>query len=256
MNDVVWTQVFIETSHADYLAATNFWKQVVGAVCVPGESEATLIPATGDPYVAVRATDRLRKSVSVGLGVRDGDHFVRRALDLGAQLDDDGTLRSPGEFRFEVGAVSGAPEGPAAVRTADGSISRLDQVCIELPPPIFDAEVMFWHKLTGWEIGTSALPEFRWLVHPRPLPIRIVFQRLGDGHRGRRARGHIDLACGAHVDPLITSHLALGATAGQRGRVWHTMQDPTGLTYCLTERDPDTGGIASSDELRPAAPPL
>jgi hypothetical protein len=129
---------------------------------------------------------------------------------------------------------------------AEVASSRLDQVCIDVPADLFDRELSFWSTLTGWEVGTGGLSEFAWLVRPERLPLRLLFQRLGSDDPGTTVRAHLDLACGDHVAGDLEIHRRLGALPGRRGRVWHTMTDPAGVIYCLTERDPVTGVIERS----------
>ncbi len=118
--------------------------------------------------------------------------------------------------------------------------SRLDQVCVDVPPSRYDAEVAFWSALLAdWASAPGSRPEFHVLKPPAGLPIRILLQRLGEE---RPASAHLDLAC-ADIAATRARHEALGATLVAQGAHWTVMRDPAGGVYCLTARDPQTGGL-------------
>lgn len=121
--------------------------------------------------------------------------------------------------------------------------SRLDQVCVDVAPSAYDAEVAFWSGLlTDWQSLPGSLPEFHVLRPPTGLPVRILLQRLGGE---RPATAHLDLAC-ADIEATRAAHERLGAKTVATGRHWTVMHDPAGGTYCLTGRDPETGGLPNS----------
>ncbi|NUO41489.1 MAG: hypothetical protein HOV82_05565, partial [Streptomyces sp.] len=66
----------------------------------------------------------------------------------------------------------------------------------------------------------------------------------GEEGRGeeRRASAHLDLAC-ADIAATRARHEELGAAFVTRGVHWTVMRDPAGGVYCLTGRDPETGGL-------------
>ena len=241
--DVTWIHLVIEAPSQHAEASTRFWAAATSSSPEAGDHGLTVLrPDSGAPFLDARPTDRLRWSVSLALETDDPDGLRSHAFTSGARRAGADGLRSPADFRFDIVSSSGTHERPTPVQI-EGTTSRLDQVCIDVPPGVFEAEVEFWSALTGWDIGRGGLEEFAWLFKPDHIPVRLVFQLLGDGHRGRRARAHLDLACGDDVDALIDIHERLGATPGHRGRVWHTMSDPSGLSYCLTERDQISGII-------------
>lgn len=184
-------------------------------------------------------------------GVAEGDggaHLdlcaedVRKAIgvarDLGADLVTDrggrSVLRSPAGQLFCV-----VPWHGETVRPPAAAGSRLDQVCLDIPPSAYVVESGFWAALTGWERLTGSRPEFEALRPPAGLPVRILLQRLD---AERPACAHLDLAC-ADVATVRTRHEELGAVALRHGPHWSVMRDPAGGVYCLTGRDPATGGL-------------
>ncbi len=129
--------------------------------------------------------------------------------------------------------------------------SRLDQVCVDVPPSAFDREVAFWSGLLdGWASRPGALPEFHVVEPPPGLPVRLLLQRLGEEHP---ASAHLDLAC-ADVPATRARHEELGAAfvAGFPG--WTVMRDPAGGTYRLTTRDPETGGLRGAKAAQERSP--
>ena len=70
-----------------------------------------------------------------------------------------------------VGVIIGASFGKIVT-------SLVDQVCIDIPPARYDEECAFWAEATGWELRAGSRPEFRFLVRPEAMPLRILLQRL------------------------------------------------------------------------------
>ena len=98
--------------------------------------------------------------------------------------------------------------------------------------------------MTGWERRPARLPEFSYLERPEKIPLRLLLQRLDDADRDHTAGAHLDLAY-ANRDTAVTRHVGLGARVDARHEYWTTMTDPSGLPYCLTRRNPDTGLVDS-----------
>jgi hypothetical protein len=124
--------------------------------------------------------------------------------------------------------------GPAGAR------SRLDQVCVDVPPNAYAAEVAFWSALTGWDSIPGRHPEFHLMRPPASLPVRLLLQRRDSGDR---LGAHLDLACGADIPLVRLWHESIGARFEATGKGWTVMRDPAGGLYCLTARDPETGGL-------------
>jgi hypothetical protein len=148
-------------------------------------------------------------------------------------------FRSPGGLSFCVSGEDDRPTKPAAARWPCYSVSRVDQVCLDIPAHVYDAECHFWAGLTGWEPRDSPLAEFRHLTRPAGLPLRLLLQRTGDPP-GTTVRAHPDLACSA-VDAEVARHEGLGATWSHDGDGWTTMRDPARLAYGISRRDPERG---------------
>lgn len=123
----------------------------------------------------------------------------------------------------------------------DDAESVLDQVCVDIPTPLWDEEVAFWTALTGRELEHGLRTEFAFLGDPDPSGgLRILLQRLDSGHGQVRA----------HLDFAVADRAAQTARhAAQRARVirvmdrWTVMRAPDGHVYCLTDRDPLTGRV-------------
>jgi len=170
-------------------------------------------------------------------GGADGiDAAAARAVALGAherfrEKGEVTVLESPGGFPFCLVRW----DGEATVPGPENG-SRLDQLCVDAPPGLFEAEFAFWAGLTGWEPRASSVQGFRRLVTPARLPVRVLFQRLDDG---ARVTGHLDFA-GDDRGRLTAAHTAAGARVVATFPHWTTMADPAGRVYCLTDRPADS----------------
>ncbi|MEV6110231.1 VOC family protein [Streptomyces sp. NPDC051940] len=237
-----WTYAFIDrpAAHAD--AARAFWTAVTDTrLSAPRGDDgefATLLPPSGDAYVKFQAV-REGGGAHLDFAVEDPEAFAAHAVAVGARrvaVHDGWTvLASPAGLAFCAVPWHGEARRPAPVP----GLGMLDQVCLDIPERLFDAEAAFWPALTGWETGPGALPEFRWLRQPPGLPLRILLQRLTSPTDTPGA--HIDLACGTDTEAIATAHEKLGATRSSVGTHWLVMRDPSNTEYCLTARDPNTG---------------
>ncbi len=237
-------------------ATAAFWCAVTGSTGSTlserrGETGqfATLLPSNGDAFARIQATDDGSSGVHLDLHTDDVRGLAGRAVELGAvETDDQGTLvllRSPGGLRFCVVGHHGEHSRPTPLRSPGLPDSLLDQVCVDAPAHLFEAEVAFWSTLTQWPVIGASHHEFRALHRPDGMPIRLLLQRLGDDDSGTEVRAHLDIAAGPDAADLVATHEALGSRFVHPGRVWSTLADPAGLEYCLTQRDPITGFIES-----------
>ena len=243
-----WVTAFIDRPLALFDRAAAFWAGVTNSTVSPRRGAhdefATLVPATGDPCHRIQ-----------GVGANGGAHLdlesaepatlVGRASRLGAEIlsSEDGldVMRSPAGLPFCVVPWTGAHRRPGVVDHDNGSRSRLDQVCLDLPPSRHDAEVQFWTALTGWPYRTGSMPEFGLIRPPREsgLAIQILVQRMDDeGHPA----AHLDIAC-SDLTGVQEVHEGHGARPAWLGPHWVVLRDPAGGVYCLTARHPDTGRL-------------
>jgi hypothetical protein len=240
---ILWTYAFVDRPLPLFGRAGDFWTAVTDTRRseLRGERQefVTLLADGADACVKVQGVTDGEGGAHLDFAVADVPEFVASAHRLGANtVADHGTLvvlRSPAGQLFCAVPWHGESVRPPVVRG-----SRLDQVCLDLAPSSYDAEVAFWSRLLAdWESLPGTLPEFH-VIKPGPgLPVRILLQRLG---AERPASAHLDLAC-ADIEATRAAHERLGATEVSRGRHWTVMRDPAGGTYCLTGRDPETGGL-------------
>jgi len=237
-----WLTAFVDFPADLFERGAAFWQAVTGATLSPPRGEtgefATLVPADGDAFLRVQ---------------RLGDGPVRVHLDVHRAGQDFAIRRSPGGFVYcEVG--EGESVRPAPVAWPGGHTSLVDQVCLDIPADRYDEECAFWAEETGWEMRSGSRPEFRALVRPAGIPLRILLQRLDEPRTSQIGSASSTDPAGtpglvhAHLD-LATSdraaetrrHLALGATVVGHGPRWTVLCDPVGQRYCITDRDPITG---------------
>lgn len=202
---------------------------------------ATLVPADGAAYIKTQ-TVGANPGSHLDLCVEDMAAFAAHAVGLGArivsELDDVIVLASPAGALFCAVEWEGEAGRPAPVAIGE-SVTRLDQLCVDVAPEWFEAERRFWPALTGWDSGASRFPEFEWVAQPPELPLRLLVQRMREP---ASARMHVDFAC-ADIDVARETHEALGATHVASHPMWHVMRDPAGVEYCLTAREPGTGRL-------------
>ncbi|CAM3742518.1 VOC family protein [Nocardioides zeicaulis] len=235
---VPWIQLFLDTPSDHVEDAVRFWSEVTG--WRPSERRGedgqflTLLPEQGPAWVKVQAVDG-PGGVHLDLDSDDRAAAAARAASLGATpawtYHDVEVVRSPGGLLLCHTLVDGRP-----TLARDGA-TILDQVCIDVPQAHWDTEVAFWVALTGRTPEVGALPEFVRLVEPgKP---RILLQRTGDTDGPVRA--HPDLATADRAGDT-QRHVELGAELRGVHDFWTVLVAPGGQVYCLTDRDPATGG--------------
>jgi hypothetical protein len=243
--DVRWTWAFLDTPRPLADRSWAYWAQVTGwSVSAPrGEHGefATLVPSDGDPWVKFQAVGDGVGGIHLDLAVDDVRAAADEATRLGAR--EIGTLgdpeivvimRSPGGLVFCLTTWQGD-----SVQVRTGQSQLIDQVCLDLPTGAHDAETTFWEQLTGWAWRPTDVAEFSCLERPDGIPLRLLFQRLGEVDGPVRA--HVDLAC---VDRYATQarHVEAGAQVVSVRDFWTVLRDPVGRAYCLTDRSPTSGG--------------
>jgi hypothetical protein len=241
----VWITAFLDFSAEDHDVGVRFWSEVTEYAVSPRRGDtgefATLVPGDGDPFLRVQRLDEGADRIHLDLHVPDPREAADRAVGLGAtEVADHGhvVLRSPGglTFCFVPHSPSTRPQGTI---WPGGHSSLIDQVCLDIPAPSYDAECAFWAALTGWETRASAVSEdFRSLARPEGHPLRLLLQRLGETDGETRA--HLDWAT-ADRSAETARHAALGARVEDVRPVWTVLVDPLGRRYCLTDRDPESG---------------
>jgi len=171
---------------------------------------------------------------------------VAHALASGAEVERSTTsppiLRSPAGMACCVVTYRGEGRRAAPRHSASGVLNLVDQLCIDIPAGRFDQECGFWSDLTGWELRASSVRrEFRYLVRPPDMPLRLLLQRSNDDEGP--AHAHVDIA-GDDAKVVAADHESLGASVTERFEHWTAMTDPSGYPYCVTSRDPRTGLLA------------
>ncbi|MGI5131795.1 VOC family protein [Pseudonocardia sp. CA-107938] len=240
-----WTTLFIDFEPDAHQRGLAFWRDVTGyavsATRGADDEFVTLQPPEGDGHLRVQRLGSGETRLHVDVHVADVDAAVPVAEELGAKLVERpagmpyAVLTSPGGLTFCL-VPSAELRRAEPVRWPGGHASIVDQLCLDIPPRLYDAEVTFWNRLTGWTL-TRPTPsnEFGRLRRPPEQPVRFLLQRLEDDQDAVTA--HLDLATTDRAAE-VARHERLGARVVQRTDRWTVLADPTGWFYCVTDRDP------------------
>ncbi|GAC69315.1 VOC family protein [Gordonia soli] len=246
-----WLTAFLDFPTEQFGDEVTFWRAIAGSTVSPPRGAnrefASLEPFNGDPHLRVQRVEEGSGGIHLDFHVDDPRAAAGAATALGAEVDrevsgDPGylVLRSPAGFAFCVVPWAGESERSRPIRWPGDTISIIDQVCIDVPANDFDAEVEFWHRLTGWDVQQTAHPEMVRLRRDPALAVGILVQRLDAADDGTTARAHLDIAATAVVDE-VARHEGWGARQIARFDDWTVMADPVGRQYCITARNPRTG---------------
>jgi len=245
-----WLTIFLDFPAGSFDAGVAFWREVTGyglsaARGADGEF-ATLLPPSGDAYLRVQRLGDGPGGCHLDLHVDTGAESLNAAADraraAGALIRhrEDGLVvaESPGGFPFCLVNAGGehAVPPPLAARDDAGGASRVDTLCLDVPPDDFERELAFWAALTGREARPAFVPGFAYLTRPAGWPARLLLQRRDSALPGDRARAHVDFGC---TDPEARDrHVSLGARVTGAQEHWTVLADPAGREYCLVGRDP------------------
>ena len=149
---MTWLQLFLDVPRARWEESLRFWSAATGWAVSPARGEddqfVTLLPPHGTPWVKLQAIDTDAR-IHLDLDSRDRDGEIDRALAAGARpawvYEDVTVMRSPGGLLF-CHTLAG-PERPTLHRGDDDLV--LDQVCLDVPGRLWEAEVAFWATMTG-----------------------------------------------------------------------------------------------------------
>ncbi|GAA1886316.1 hypothetical protein GCM10009837_04780 [Streptomyces durmitorensis] len=246
---IKWVYAFVDRPADRFAQAHTFWTAVTGTrlSAFRGEDDqfVTLLPDGADAFLKAQAVGGGSGGAHLDFAVEDVVAKACEAVALGATpvFAEEGleVLRSPGGQLFCVVTWEGERVRPEPLVAPDGTTSRLDQVCLDVPPAVWEAEKAFWPAFTGWSARAGSRPEFHLVEPSAQLPIRILLQRLDAGPGG----AHLDFSC-SDPEADAVRHERLGAEALGRSPHWIVMRDPAGGTYCLTIRNPETGGLPAA----------
>ena len=235
MDLVTWTHVVLDPAPSARGAA--FWAAALDGdwrAAAPGPArDASLVPSDGDPYVDRAGEGRTPPAVL--LEVADVEATTRRALAHGAQ-EEAGLLRSPGGLEFALLVARPRRRAPAA-RWADGTTSRLVQLCLDCPPDVAPAEADFWAALTGWRWVDCESPEFVCHLVPDAGSLQLLVQRR-ESPLPHEVTLHLDLGT-SDREAEARRLVSLGATRVDTGGGWVVLTDPDGRTFCATGQPPE-----------------
>jgi hypothetical protein len=235
-----WVTAFLDLAPEDHAAAVEHWRGVTGhGLSTPrGDHDefASYLPPGADVHLKVQRLSDGPSRVHLDLHVPALGPAVEDAVGLGATLLDEreyAVLSSPGGFTFCLVTERSAIRAEPAVWPG-GHSSSVDQVCLDVPPALWDAEVAFWGGLTGWPTREAGR-EFVRPTRPPEMTVGLLLQRLDDPQP--QVTAHLDLASSDR--PAETQrHVELGAEVLSVHDQWTVMRPPAGPPYCITDREP------------------
>jgi Glyoxalase-like domain len=240
-----WLTAYLDLAPEQHETGLELWALLTGyevsAARGPLGEYVSLVPPEGDDYLDVQRLGSGPSRIHLDVHVSDVRAAAKAATAEGAAVvADEGdylTLTSPGGFTFCF-VSHPALAVPPATDWLYGTRSRVDQVCLDIPPARFDAEFDFWATLTGWETRPPRPDvEFARLMPPAGQPLQLLLQRLEADEPAVRA--HLDW-CATDRDAEVDRHLASGALLVERfDRGWTVMEGPDGFRYCVTDRSPE-----------------
>lgn len=243
-----WLTVFLDFPAGSFDSGVAFWRQATGYGLSAARGEdgafATLLPPAGDAYLRVQR-------VGDGVGGCHLDLHVDTAVEslnaVASRAKADGALirsaemglivaESPGGFAFCLADWEGEAAVPPPLAGSAGGVTRVDTLCLDVPPGDFERELAFWAALLGQEAHPAPVPGYARLGRPANWPVRLLFQRRESAAPGDRTRGHVDLGC---TDPEAKArHVSLGARVTAELEHWTVLADPADRDYCLVNRPP------------------
>ena len=243
----LWLTVFLDFPADRFDRGVEFWRQVTGYGLSPSRGAngefATLLPPSGDAYLRVQrvlsGAGGCHLDLHVDTAAESLGYATERARSAGAQCTsvNEGLVlaQSPGGFPFCLTAWRGERTVPPPL-AGDGGASRLDTLCLDIPPGGFDRELAFWAALTGRRTHAAPVPGYAYLDGPAGWPARLLLQRREQAAPGDPVSGHLDFGC---TDPgAVDRHVALGARVTATQQYWTVLTDPAGREYCLVGRAP------------------
>lgn len=238
--------LFLDTPADRWEAGVEFWAAVTESRVSEPRGETgqfiTLVPSEGSAWLKMQSLPEGPARVHIDLDDDlDPQEAARHSESLGASAGwaypDVAVMRSPGGLLF----CHTTGEPGVRPRLARNSRSIVDQVCLDIPPRLWAAEVSFWQQLTGRPLEPGSLPEFAFLGDPDPAgPPRMLLQRLDD--EAPAVTAHVDFATSERADET-RRHEELGARVIRVEAWWTVLSAPSGHVYCLTDRDPATGRV-------------
>lgn len=253
-----WLTVFLDFPAAGFAQGIAFWRAMTGSGLSsfrgPGGDFATLLPPSGDAYLRVQRVLAGNGGYHLDLHVDTAggalaalDEAADRAMALGAtvrhrEAGEVIILDSPGGFTFCLVRWEGERAVPPP-QAVDGSgvhgLSRVDTLCLDASPELFEGECAFWEAFTGQAAQPAPVPGFSYLTGPAGagMPVRLLLQRLEEAASGQRVRGHVDLGC-TDRDAAVARHVRHGARVTGAFQYWTVLADPAGHEYCLVGRPP------------------
>ncbi len=242
-----WIGAVLDVPAGQVEATDAFWSNALGwDIGDPWSRHPefhSLLPPEGNSHLLVQTIDG-PGGVHLDLYAADVAGATERIVGLGGRRVSQHAhwqvLTSPAGLPFCIVTSDHRRERPPTQAWPGGHRSRLVQVCLDIPHGQVDDESAFWRAATGWTFQASESPEFAGHLKPGPGgSMQLLLQELGPDDGTVTARAHLDLGAGPDRAAEAERLEALGAERVREHPGWIVMQDPAGMTFCVTGQQPD-----------------
>lgn len=235
----MWLTAFVDLPAGVFDRDVAFWLALSGTTLSASRGDhkefASLLPPGGDPWLRVQRLGSGPARIHLDVHAPDPLALCSQAARLGATRIRDrpvATFTSPGGLVFCLVADHLSVPAPTP---AWPHLSRVDQVCLDIPESTFDTEAAFWSALLGRGVTPSPTHAEFARLDARPTdPLRVLLQRCG---RRGLVRAHLDVATTDRTAE-VARLTGLGASLVRHTDQWTTLRDPAGLDFCVTDRVP------------------
>lgn len=239
---VSWLTAFLDLPASSYERAVQFWCAATALTVSASRGEqqefATLLAVGSDDYLRLQRISDGDPRIHLDLHTDDPRAVGERAVGLGAtELSgyDYTTYRSPGGILFYA-VRQPCTVLPHPVRWGDHE-SLIDQVRIDIPAGLFDAEVTFWAGLLETTFDIVESEDFVQLARIDGHPLQLLLHRMDPDDGAEQARALLDMATTdlAAESRRLVSH---GAKVTTQFPSWALLTGPGGMDFCVTQRVP------------------
>lgn len=236
----MWLSAFLDLAPGKFAVGASFWQAATGYQLDAVDPDYSLLqPDVGDGYLGVYRLSEGLPRLHLDVHVVDSAAAFERAAALGASLVDQSypgylMMTSPGGVGFCL-LTQAAATVPAAKSWPSGHLSRVGQVCLDIPGASYATEVDFWGQLLGgdWQQPDAGDP-----LVLRPADGFAFDLRLQPSQFADMPMGHLHIVTDdrpAEVARLVEAGAVVRAVREHTS----VLEPPGGLAVCVVDQDRD-----------------